>query len=58
MKEFACGDVIPGCSARFSGKSDDEILVAVAAHAAHDHGIAEVPAEVVAQVRSLIRLAA
>ncbi len=58
MKEFCCGDVIPGCSTRFTGKSEEEILVAVAAHAARDHGIAEVPAEVVTQVLGLIRAAA
>ncbi|MDO9445477.1 MAG: DUF1059 domain-containing protein [Dehalococcoidia bacterium] len=58
MKEFCCGDVIPGCTSHFSATSEDEILAAVAHHAARDHGIAEVPPEVVSQVRSLIRVTA
>lgn len=55
MKEFWCGAVIPNCQARFRGKDEPDILRQVAAHAAHDHGIAEVPREVVEQVRALIR---
>ena len=51
MKQFACGDVVPGCSRTFRG-SEDEILSAVAAHAHDDHGITDVPASLVAQVRS------
>lgn len=58
MKEFCCGDVIPGCSTQFSATTEEEILTAVARHAARDHGIAEVPPEVADQVRSRIRLSA
>ncbi|CAN5410734.1 hypothetical protein BH10ACT1_BH10ACT1_18880 [soil metagenome] len=54
MKQFACGDVVPGCGERFTGASDDEILGQVAAHAAADHGMADVPAEVVDAVRAAI----
>ena len=54
MKSFACGDVVPGCDARFVCKSDDEILVQVASHAADRHGMSEVPAAVVDSVRSYI----
>ena len=54
MKQFACGDVVPGCDAVFVCSSEDEILAEVAAHAAAAHGIAEVPAELVEQVRSLV----
>ncbi len=54
MKQFACGDVVPGCSARFVCSSDDEILAEVAAHAREVHGMTEVPAEVVAQVQRQI----
>lgn len=55
MKQFWCGAVIPNCEARFTGKSDDEILQQVAAHAAHDHGLSDVPPAVVERVRELIR---
>ena len=54
VKSFACGDVVPGCDARFVCKSDDEILVQVASHAADRHGMSEVPAAVVDSVRSHI----
>jgi predicted small metal-binding protein len=54
MKTFACGDVVPGCSARFSAADDDGILAQVAGHAAHDHGIHDVTPELVQAVRDRI----
>jgi predicted small metal-binding protein len=54
MKEFHCGAVVPGCMAVFHGESDDAILGQVAEHARDDHGLADVPAELVAQVRDNI----
>lgn len=56
MKRFACGDVVPGCDATFVCSDDDEVLAAVARHAARDHGLTEVPAELAEQVRSRIAL--
>lgn len=58
MKQFACGDVVPGCDARFMFSTDDQILTAVAAHAREAHGMESVPDELVTQVRSLITIAA
>ena len=58
MKEFACGDVVPGCSATFLAPDDRSILEQVGRHAARDHGIAEVGPELVDAVRSSIRPAA
>jgi predicted small metal-binding protein len=54
MKQFNCGDVVPGCTATFQHETDDEILGAVAAHAAADHDMADVPPEVVEAVRAKI----
>lgn len=54
MKTFACGDVVPGCSARFSAADDDGILALVAGHAAADHGLTDVGPELVAAVRARI----
>ncbi|WP_308469881.1 DUF1059 domain-containing protein [Kineococcus rubinsiae] len=51
MKKFRCGDVVPGCTRAFVG-SPDEILLAVHNHARADHGLSEMPAGLVAQVRS------
>jgi predicted small metal-binding protein len=54
VKSFACGDVVPGCEARWVCDTEEEILAAVARHAGADHGLTEVPDELVAQVRSRI----
>lgn len=54
MKQFSCGAVVPGCTATFSGQTEEEILGQVAQHAKEDHGMTEVPDEVVQQVRQNI----
>ena len=54
MKSFSCGDVVPGCDARFVCSGEDEILVQVATHAALVHGLTEVPQSLVQSVRSSI----
>lgn len=54
LKSFACGDVVPGCTRTFTGSDDAHILGQVAAHAAADHGLAEVPPSVVDAVRARI----
>lgn len=53
MKQFSCGDVIPGCRRTFQG-SEADILTAVAEHAAADHQLTDIPPSVVQQVRSHI----
>ena len=55
MKEFSCGDVIPGCKAEFSFATTDELLSAVAAHAMEAHGINEVTPALADEVMSKIR---
>ena len=50
MKQFACGDVVPGCRSVFRG-TEDEILAAVAGHADGDHGMTTMPESLVQQVR-------
>ena len=54
MKSFSCGEVVPGCDARFRGRTDDEILGQVVPHAAAAHGMRTVPPQVAALVRSRI----
>ena len=49
MKQFSCGDVVPGCGRVFVGDQDG-ILADVGRHARDDHGLAEVPPELVDQV--------
>ena len=57
MKNFRCGDVVPGCTRAFTGTEED-ILTQVALHARADHGLTAIPAELVAQVRSAMTLVA
>ena len=54
MKEFRCGELVPGCGAAFHGASENEILAQIAAHAHSSHGMYEVPAEIVDRIRSRI----
>ncbi len=55
MKQFSCGDVVPGCKSSFQGASEDEILGQVAKHAREDHGMTDIPASLVDHVRSMIQ---
>jgi predicted small metal-binding protein len=54
MKEFKCGTIVPGCSTVFEGESESEILDQIGDHARDEHGMNEVPPEVVDQVRANI----
>ena len=54
MKHFACGDVVSGCTAVFVGDTDDEILALVAQHARADHGLVDLPGELISAVRGAI----
>ena len=54
MKEFRCGAIVPGCDAKFEAASEEEILEQVAVHAREEHGMDEVPPDVVDNVRARI----
>ena len=54
MKQFSCGDVVPGCSRTFREADDAAVLSAVAVHARDDHGLVEIPDGLVDQVRARI----
>ncbi|PRY18131.1 DUF1059 domain-containing protein [Kineococcus rhizosphaerae] len=58
MKKFTCGDVVAGCSRTFEAPDSDAILAQVSGHARFDHGLVDVPAELVGQVLLAIREAA
>ena len=55
MKQFSCGAVVPGCTATFTGQTEDDILGQVATHAEEAHGMQEVPPEVVETVKANIQ---
>jgi len=54
VKEFKCGVLVPGCWATFHGESDDEILRQVVVHAREEHGMDQVPPDVVEDIVSEI----
>jgi predicted small metal-binding protein len=54
MKEFKCAVLVPDCWAGFEGETEDEILAQVAVHAREEHGMDEVPPEIVDKVRAAI----
>lgn len=54
MKQFRCGDVVPGCGTVFVAESDREILEHVEVHARDEHGMDVVPPEVRGTIVSLI----
>lgn len=55
MRQFACGDVVAGCVRTFTAVDDDQVLREVSGHARRDHGLREVPAELVGRVLLAIR---
>jgi predicted small metal-binding protein len=55
MKTFACGAVVPGCTTTFAAETEDEVLEQVVRHAREDHGLPEVPEELLQQVRANLR---
>lgn len=57
MKNFRCGDVVPGCTRAFTGTEED-ILTQVALHARAAHGLVELPAELVTRVQAAMTLVA
>ncbi|TFD93270.1 DUF1059 domain-containing protein [Cryobacterium lactosi] len=54
MKSFACGDVVPGCTASWVSSTDDEILVLVARHASKVHNLDSVSAEMAQSITDRI----
>jgi len=55
VKTFTCGAVVAGCTASFSAETEEGILEQVAQHARDEHGMTEVPEEVVHQVLANLR---
>jgi predicted small metal-binding protein len=54
MKTFTCGDIMPGCTATFTGETEDEVLQQAGRHAVEAHGL-ELTPELVETVRAQIR---
>ncbi len=56
--KLACGDVMPGCTARFENTDRDQMMAQVAAHARQAHGIDEITPEVLQAVESKVAVVA
>jgi predicted small metal-binding protein len=54
-KQIACGDVVPGCQFTAQAGTEQELLEAVKAHAAKDHGVKDITPELAAKVKAAIR---
>jgi predicted small metal-binding protein len=54
MKQFNCGDVVPGCTWVTRREGEDELFVEITSHAHDAHGMDEVPPEVVDLIREVI----
>jgi predicted small metal-binding protein len=54
MKQFRCGDVVPGCE--WTARNEDEVALfaEIHSHAREAHGMDEVPPEVVHAIQSVI----
>ncbi len=44
--KLACGDVMPGCTARFESDDQDQLLAQVARHAREEHQIEVITPEI------------
>jgi predicted small metal-binding protein len=54
-KVLRCNDLMPGCAYEAKGASEAEVLAQAAEHAKTAHGIAEIPAGMVPQIKAAIR---
>ena len=54
MKQFNCGDVVPGCQWVTRREDDEELWSDISAHAREAHGMDEVPPDVVDAIRDKI----
>jgi len=60
MKEYACGDVVPGCGAVFRVDDEEQMLALCTVHAQHDHGLTDprMADDLIARIRAVIRTTA
>jgi predicted small metal-binding protein len=54
VKQFRCGDVVPGCQWVTRSEDEKELFEAIHSHARDAHGMDEVPPEVVDAIQGVI----
>jgi predicted small metal-binding protein len=54
MKQFKCGDVVPGCQWVTRSEDEKELFEEIHSHARDAHGMDEVPPEVLDAIKNVI----
>jgi len=54
MKQFRCGDVVPGCEWITRSDDEGELFADIQAHARDEHGMDQVPPEVADEIQKVI----
>jgi predicted small metal-binding protein len=54
-KKFACGDVVSGCNWSATAKDEKELFQKISEHAKNFHNMADIPNEIIQQVKSKIQ---
>jgi predicted small metal-binding protein len=54
MKQFYCGDVVPGCKWVTRRDGEEELFEEISTHAHEAHGMDEVPPEVMDLIRDKV----
>lgn len=54
MKQFSCGDVVPGCDKTMQAGEEPRLLSLMQAHAREDHGMDDIPSDVLTTIRRAI----
>ena len=54
-KVLRCNDLMPGCPYQAKGATEDEVMAQAAEHARTAHGLSEIPAGMLPQVKGAIR---
>lgn len=55
MPKFACKDLGMDCEWKAEAETMDELMQKIVHHAKHDHGMEEIPPEMVEQVKKAIK---
>lgn len=55
MKQFSCGDVVPGCNASFEAADESSLFGQITVHARVAHGLTDISPALLSQVRSKVR---
>lgn len=54
MKQFKCGDVVPGCQWVTRSEDEEKLFEEIHAHARDQHAMDEVPPEVADAIQNVI----